>query len=144
MYSLLTLYSHCLLFGIVNVHMTFGTFCTILYPLYFMHWVNYILEVSLSLSPLLLALPLSFAYCPILLPPPSLHIHTHLLLFQNFLRTKEEKLKNQQREYEAQLQYRQHLQVATDSQPSSFPPANTKFIQLGRARGELVSMRPMS
>ena len=31
--------------------------------------------------------------------------------FQMFVQTKTEKLKSQQREYEAQLQYRQHLQV---------------------------------
>ena len=34
---------------------------------------------------------------------------------QIFEKTKEEKLRNQQREYEAQLQYRQHLQVSKHS-----------------------------
>ena len=32
-------------------------------------------------------------------------------LMQQFEKTREEKLKNQQREYEAQKQYREHLQV---------------------------------
>lgn len=31
--------------------------------------------------------------------------------FENFIKTKEERLKNQQREYEAQQQYREHIQV---------------------------------
>ena len=34
-------------------------------------------------------------------------------VMQTFVQTKTERLKNQQREYEAQLQYRQHLQVCT-------------------------------
>ena len=32
-------------------------------------------------------------------------------VMQTFVQTKTERLKNQQREYEAQMQYRQHLQV---------------------------------
>lgn len=35
-------------------------------------------------------------------------------VMQTFVQTKNERLKNQQREYEAQLQYRQHLQVCTN------------------------------
>jgi len=31
--------------------------------------------------------------------------------YEMFVKTREEKLKNQQREYEAQLQYREHIQV---------------------------------
>lgn len=31
--------------------------------------------------------------------------------YENFIKTKEDRLKNQQREYEAQLQYREHIQV---------------------------------
>ena len=34
-----------------------------------------------------------------------------MLNLQTFFKTKTEKLKNQQREYEAQQQYREHLQV---------------------------------
>lgn len=34
-------------------------------------------------------------------------------VMQTFVQTKTERLKNQQREYEAQMQYRQHLQVCT-------------------------------
>jgi len=37
---------------------------------------------------------------------------------QIFVKTKEERLKNQQREYEAQMQYRQHLQVSSCHQTS--------------------------
>lgn len=45
------------------------------------------------------------------------HLHTQRLDsyrgdYENFIKTKEDRLKNQQREYEAQLQYRQHIQVA--------------------------------
>ena len=81
MYSLLTLYSHCLLFGIVNVHMTFGTFNSIhCYPLYFMHWVNYVLEVSLSLSPL--SLP-SLSLLPIALSSPH-RTYTHIFFLPEF------------------------------------------------------------
>uniref|UniRef100_A0A8B9SPQ3 ATP-binding cassette sub-family F member 3 n=1 Tax=Anas platyrhynchos TaxID=8839 RepID=A0A8B9SPQ3_ANAPL len=48
-------------------------------------------------------------------------IHLHSLRldayrgdFENFMKTKEERLKNQQREYEAQQQYREHIQVFID------------------------------
>ena len=34
--------------------------------------------------------------------------------YENFLKTKTENLKNQQREYEAQLEYRQHIQIFID------------------------------
>ncbi|KAK5868139.1 hypothetical protein PBY51_009179 [Eleginops maclovinus] len=34
--------------------------------------------------------------------------------YENFIKTKEDRLKNQQREYDAQLQYRQHIQVFID------------------------------
>ncbi len=34
--------------------------------------------------------------------------------YENYLKTKVENLKNQQREYEAQLEYRQHIQVFID------------------------------
>ena len=36
-------------------------------------------------------------------------------VMQMFVQTKTERLKNQQREYEAQMQYRQHLQVCKSS-----------------------------
>ena len=44
------------------------------------------------------------------------HLHSQRLDsyrgdYENFIKTKEDRLKNQQREYEAQLQYRQHIQV---------------------------------
>ena len=39
------------------------------------------------------------------------YVMTFLLNFQQFEKTRDEKLKNQQREYEAQKQYREHLQV---------------------------------
>ncbi|XP_055015824.1 ATP-binding cassette sub-family F member 3 [Boleophthalmus pectinirostris] len=47
------------------------------------------------------------------------HLHTQRLDsyrgdYENFIKTKEDRLKNQQREYEAQLQYRQHIQVFID------------------------------
>lgn len=47
-----------------------------------------------------------------------IHLHSQRLDsyrgdYENFLKTKEDRLKNQQREYEAQLQYRQHIQVRT-------------------------------
>ncbi|XP_047195494.1 ATP-binding cassette sub-family F member 3 [Hippoglossus stenolepis] len=47
------------------------------------------------------------------------HLHTQRLdsyrgNYENFIKTKEDRLKNQQREYEAQLQYRQHIQVFID------------------------------
>ena len=32
--------------------------------------------------------------------------------YETFVKSRTEKLKNQQREYEAQLQYRQHIQVS--------------------------------
>ena len=34
--------------------------------------------------------------------------------YENFLKTKTENLKNQQSEYEAQLEYRQHIQIFID------------------------------
>uniref|UniRef100_UPI001446BE0A ATP-binding cassette sub-family F member 3-like n=1 Tax=Epinephelus lanceolatus TaxID=310571 RepID=UPI001446BE0A len=45
-----------------------------------------------------------------------IHLHSQRLDsyrgdYENFIKTKEDRLKNQQREYEAQLQYRQHIQV---------------------------------
>lgn len=44
------------------------------------------------------------------------HLHSQRLDsyrgdYENFIKTKEDRLKNQQREYEAQMQYRQHIQV---------------------------------
>ncbi|XP_061575934.1 ATP-binding cassette sub-family F member 3 [Cololabis saira] len=47
------------------------------------------------------------------------HLHSQRLDsyrgdYENFLKTKEDRLKNQHREYEAQLQYRQHIQVFID------------------------------
>ncbi|KAM9318944.1 LOW QUALITY PROTEIN: ATP-binding cassette sub-family F member 3 [Pholidichthys leucotaenia] len=47
------------------------------------------------------------------------HLHSQRLdsyrgNYENFMKTKEDRLKNQQREYEAQLQYRQHIQVFID------------------------------
>ncbi|KAK9520346.1 hypothetical protein VZT92_020239 [Zoarces viviparus] len=47
------------------------------------------------------------------------HLHSQRLDsyrgdYENFIKTKEDRLKNQQREYEAQLQYRQHIQVFID------------------------------
>lgn len=59
-----------------------------------------------------------------------IHLHSQRLDmyrgdFENFMKTKEERLKNQQREYEAQQQYREHIQVlggagAFFSQPCPF------------------------
>ncbi|XP_009874813.1 PREDICTED: ATP-binding cassette sub-family F member 3, partial [Apaloderma vittatum] len=48
-----------------------------------------------------------------------IHLHSHRLDayrgdFENFMKIKEERLKNQQREYEAQQQYREHIQVFID------------------------------
>ncbi|CAN9511259.1 unnamed protein product [Ophioblennius macclurei] len=48
-----------------------------------------------------------------------IHLHSQRLEsyrgdYENFIKTKEDRLKNQQREYEAQLQYRQHIQVFID------------------------------
>uniref|UniRef100_A0A8C9W531 ATP-binding cassette sub-family F member 3 n=1 Tax=Scleropages formosus TaxID=113540 RepID=A0A8C9W531_SCLFO len=48
-----------------------------------------------------------------------LHLHSQRLdsyrgNYENFVKTKEDRLKNQQREYEAQLQYREHIQVFID------------------------------
>uniref|UniRef100_A0A8P4G6S1 ABC transporter domain-containing protein n=1 Tax=Dicentrarchus labrax TaxID=13489 RepID=A0A8P4G6S1_DICLA len=45
-----------------------------------------------------------------------IHLHSQRLDsyrgdYENFIKTKEDRLKNQHREYEAQLQYRQHIQV---------------------------------
>ncbi|XP_034021205.1 ATP-binding cassette sub-family F member 3 [Thalassophryne amazonica] len=47
------------------------------------------------------------------------HLHSQRLDsyrgdYENFIKTKEDRLKNQQREYDAQLQYRQHIQVFID------------------------------
>ncbi|XP_019723436.1 ATP-binding cassette sub-family F member 3 isoform X2 [Hippocampus comes] len=47
------------------------------------------------------------------------HLHSRRLDsyrgdYENFVKTKDDRLKNQQREYEAQLQYRQHIQVFID------------------------------
>ncbi|XP_053566308.1 ATP-binding cassette sub-family F member 3 [Bombina bombina] len=47
------------------------------------------------------------------------HLHSQRLEgyrgnFESFIKTKEERLKNQQREYEAQSQYREHIQVFID------------------------------
>ncbi|XP_056139288.1 ATP-binding cassette sub-family F member 3 [Lampris incognitus] len=47
------------------------------------------------------------------------HLHSQRLEsyrgnYENFVKTKEDRLKNQQREYEAQLQYREHIQVFID------------------------------
>ncbi|KAM4566695.1 ATP-binding cassette sub-family F member 3 [Odontesthes bonariensis] len=48
-----------------------------------------------------------------------IHLHSQRLDsyrgdYENFVKTKEDRLKNQQREYDAQLQYRQHIQVFID------------------------------
>ncbi|KFP27794.1 ATP-binding cassette sub-family F member 3, partial [Colius striatus] len=48
-----------------------------------------------------------------------IHLHSQRLDtyrgdFENFMKIKEERLKNQQREYEAQQQYREHIQVFID------------------------------
>ncbi|KAL2096223.1 hypothetical protein ACEWY4_008371 [Coilia grayii] len=48
-----------------------------------------------------------------------IHLHSQQLGsyrgdYENFIKTKEDRLKNQQREYEAQLQYREHIQVFID------------------------------
>ncbi|CAJ1066383.1 ATP-binding cassette sub-family F member 3 [Xyrichtys novacula] len=48
-----------------------------------------------------------------------IHLHSQRLDsyrgdYENFIKTKEDRLKNQQREYDAQLQYRQHIQVFID------------------------------
>jgi ATP-binding cassette, subfamily F, member 3 len=48
-----------------------------------------------------------------------LHLHSQKIVnyrgnYENFLKTKTENLKNQQREYEAQLEYRQHIQIFID------------------------------
>lgn len=50
------------------------------------------------------------------------HLHSQRLDsyrgdYENFIKTKEDRLKNQQREYEAQLQYRQHIQVLPSNTP---------------------------
>lgn len=47
------------------------------------------------------------------------HLHSQRLEsyrgdYENFVKTKEDRLKNQQREYDAQLQYREHIQVFID------------------------------
>ncbi|XP_039987066.1 ATP-binding cassette sub-family F member 3 isoform X2 [Xiphias gladius] len=48
-----------------------------------------------------------------------IHLHSQRLDsyrgdYENFIKTKEDRLKSQQREYDAQLQYRQHIQVFID------------------------------
>ena len=48
-----------------------------------------------------------------------LHVHSQKIdcyrgNYENFLKTKTENHKNQQREYEAQLEYRQHIQIFID------------------------------
>lgn len=48
-----------------------------------------------------------------------LHLHSQKIEcyrgnYENFLKTKAENIKNQQREYEAQMEYRQHIQVFID------------------------------
>lgn len=48
-----------------------------------------------------------------------LHLHNQKIElyrgnYENFLKTKAENMKNQQREYEAQMEYRQHIQVFID------------------------------
>ncbi|XP_061074030.1 ATP-binding cassette sub-family F member 3-like [Conger conger] len=48
-----------------------------------------------------------------------IHLHSQRLEsyrgdYENFVKTKEDRLKNQHREYEAQLQYREHIQVFID------------------------------
>ncbi|TRY71446.1 hypothetical protein DNTS_010934 [Danionella cerebrum] len=48
-----------------------------------------------------------------------IHLHSQRLEsyrgdYENFVKTKDDRLKNQQREYEAQLQYREHIQVFID------------------------------
>uniref|UniRef100_A0A674A6X1 ATP-binding cassette sub-family F member 3 n=1 Tax=Salmo trutta TaxID=8032 RepID=A0A674A6X1_SALTR len=48
-----------------------------------------------------------------------IHLHSQRLEsyrgdYENFVKTKEDRLKNQQREYEAQFQYREHIQVFID------------------------------
>lgn len=50
------------------------------------------------------------------------HLHSQRLDsyrgdYENFIKTKEDRLKNQHREYEAQLQYRQHIQVTLQDGP---------------------------
>lgn len=65
-----------------------------------------------------------------------IHLHSQRLDmyrgdFENFMKIKEERLKNQQREYEAQQQYREHIQVLGEasgagaffSQSCPFPSA---------------------
>ena len=78
---------------------------------------------------------------------------------QIFVKTKEERLKNQQREYEAQMQYRQHLQVSAATKNHAvilfdcFQYANTEgeglgdlvmFVTSGRQMGSLVPRRRRS
>ena len=48
-----------------------------------------------------------------------LHLHSQKIVayrgnYENYLKTKAENLKNQQREYDAQMEYRQHIQVFID------------------------------
>lgn len=48
-----------------------------------------------------------------------LHLHSQKIIpyrgnYENFLKTKTENLKNQQREYDAQMEYRQHIQIFID------------------------------
>ncbi|MED6256263.1 ATP-binding cassette sub- F member 3, partial [Ataeniobius toweri] len=67
-----------------------------------------------------------------------IHLHSQRLDgyrgdYENFLKTKEDRLKNQHREYEAQLQYRQHIQVlpGTTTEVQSARPGTTDSIYTG-------------
>uniref|UniRef100_A0A672ZAC0 ATP-binding cassette sub-family F member 3 n=1 Tax=Sphaeramia orbicularis TaxID=375764 RepID=A0A672ZAC0_9TELE len=65
------------------------------------------------------------------------HLHSQRLDsyrgdYENFVKTKEDRLKNQQREYEAQLQYRQHIQVTT-------PPPDFDTTRTEQLRSRIVS-----
>lgn len=79
-----------------------------------------------------------------------IHLHSQRLDtyrgdFENFIKTKEERLKNQQREYEAQQQYREHIQVlentssagALFSQPCPFLHASVPMGVAGGLTAEL-------
>uniref|UniRef100_A0A669C508 ATP-binding cassette sub-family F member 3 n=1 Tax=Oreochromis niloticus TaxID=8128 RepID=A0A669C508_ORENI len=67
-----------------------------------------------------------------------IHLHSQRLdsyrgNYENFIKTKEDRLKNQQREYEAQLQYRQHIQVHTGTESTD----RYTQVQTGTHRPEL-------
>lgn len=56
-----------------------------------------------------------------------IHLHSQRLDtyrgdFENFMKIKEERLKNQQREYEAQQQYREHIQVLGEARSAGHSP----------------------